>query len=137
MQKLMLVCGVVLLTYTMLTKCLCCVVQYNDWKHDPLSGGTPVGAIASRADLSSSVRSSLDIYHPSHLIDAVVDVQDPVLHGGTDSKITSWALMHQGMQSRIYCGPTHDQQPVFTFDDWPQAVHTGTPQRFDFDWLTA
>jgi hypothetical protein len=56
------------------------------------------------------------------------------MHGSTDAKITSAALMAT-LTSAAICGPTHVQQPVFTFDDWPAEVHTGTPQTFDFPWL--
>lgn len=56
------------------------------------------------------------------------------MHGGTDCKLTSGALA-PAMQTWAICGPTHEQQPVFSFEQWPGVPHYGTPVVFDFDWV--
>ena len=32
-------------------------------------------------------------------------------------------------------GPSHDDQPVFRWSDWPDMPHEGHPDAFDFDWV--
>eukprot|EP01027_Heterolobosea_sp_BB2_P023893 GEZU01035936.1.p1 GENE.GEZU01035936.1~~GEZU01035936.1.p1 ORF type:complete len:415 (-),score=136.28 GEZU01035936.1:22-1266(-) len=96
-------------------------MQYNNWQHDPLSQGNAGNAVASRFDLVNSTNL------PNPYLD-----QQPF--GGIDSKITSYELIQQGLCYGI-SGPTHDQQPPFVWDDnFPDVMHVGQPNEFNFDW---
>jgi len=33
-------------------------------------------------------------------------------------------------------GPSHDQQPVFRWSQFPDVSHVGMPDAFDFDWIS-
>ena len=91
------------------------IMQYNDWQHDPLSGGDATQQIAARYDLSDD---------------------GPQAGGAIDAKITSSAQFKSGTVYAI-SGPTQ-QQPVFVWtEQWSEGnPHQGQPLRWDFDWVT-
>ena len=57
--------------------------------------------------------------------------------GGIDGKVTSYSRVMTGGSSLAQAGPTHDDQPVFSWSEWgdQHAVHLGQPDRFDFAWI--
>lgn len=98
------------------------LIRYNDFEHDPLSGKNPLYAIASRGDLLSSTADS---------------GMSAVAFGEIDAKVTSWKMCSGGeLVSRIVCGPTTENQPVF---DWRKTSfpdeRLGLPESFAFGWL--
>jgi hypothetical protein len=88
------------------------LMRYNNYKQDPLSNNDPSNAICSRIDLES---------------------KNPQPFGCTDSKVVDAELMSQ-MKCDAICGPTADQQPPFSWMNWPQWTHEGQPNTFDFSW---
>jgi len=92
------------------------IMQYNDYKYDPLSKGDPTNAISARYDLLPSNNTD---FSPS---------------GGVDSKITSYSLA-QTLTSIAISGPTHESLVPFSwkFNPW-NYPHYGQPTTFDFDW---
>eukprot|EP00999_Lentomonas_sp_LEN2_P001898 NODE_303_length_1678_cov_108.297872_g272_i0.p1 GENE.NODE_303_length_1678_cov_108.297872_g272_i0~~NODE_303_length_1678_cov_108.297872_g272_i0.p1 ORF type:complete len:552 (+),score=119.12 NODE_303_length_1678_cov_108.297872_g272_i0:68-1657(+) len=92
------------------------IMRYNNWRHDPLSGGSPWGAISARGDLGSQ----------------------PSCAGGYDSKASSWSLHRNNLGMEAQAGPTHDQQPVFTFRNatayCPHGL-LGLPVTWNFTWI--
>ena len=131
------------------------LMQYNNWKVDPLSEAKPSHAIASRRDLELELK---DVY-PS---------------GGTDSKISSASRVISGISAAsprggsravgpevdisgistasprggsravgpevdVRMGPTYDQQPVFCWSTLRSNAtfsHEGQPDCFHFPWVT-
>ncbi|GAM18028.1 hypothetical protein SAMD00019534_012030, partial [Acytostelium subglobosum LB1] len=92
------------------------IMQFNNYQKDPLSLGSPMNSISSRADLLSS---------------------SPVGFGGVDSKITSFKLA-QTLSCSAISGPTHQGQPPFRFSANPSfnnASHVGLPDVWDFGWV--
>ena len=89
------------------------LMQYNDYKRDPLSKGDPSQAIAARGDFIGGC------------------------WGGVDSKITSNAMMKNGMQVLAYSGPTQ-QQGTFDFANTTARIRCspryGEIERWDFLW---
>lgn len=87
--------------------------RYNNYKHDPLEGGNPMNAIASRADLLTSGAGAF---------------------GAIDSKVSNSTLM-KSLAFWAINGPTSVQQPVFSWtpEFSAMAVHQGCPQTYDFD----
>jgi hypothetical protein len=97
------------------------MMQWNKYETDPFSEGNAGSAIAARFDLVTSVQ-------PIHWLDRGA-------HGAFDSKVTSFK-MSMNMESWIYCGPTKDDQPPFSWDgDWAKISHLGLPHTYDFDWV--
>ena len=91
------------------------LLRYNRFATDPLCSDAGSDAIAARSDLRE------DGGTPS---------------GGIDSKVTSWRLVVDGNGSaRAQSGPTHDDQPVFDWAQFPSTVRLGQPDRFDFPWV--
>jgi hypothetical protein len=91
------------------------VMQFNNWQEqscdeeDVLKPCEPWQAISPRFDL----KEEWDWF------------------GGTDSKVTSRALMqHLGLMA--ISGPTHQSQPVFQF---PNAWKSYIPRVWDFSWV--
>lgn len=104
-------------------------MRYNRWRSDPESRGDASNSISARDDLS---------------------IDGPVLHGGVDSKITSYTMFTQASNgplgiraaSSIIAGPTSDDPascPPFSFagSKVPSApqCHYGMPDTWDFDWV--
>lgn len=95
------------------------LLRYNNFQHDPLSGGDPIlGSVSSRGDLRSAP--------------AV-----PVPFGGVDTKVIAWSSMGEGGDLEVWAesGPTHDQQVPFAWADFPQFVNVSrvlVPAVFDF-----
>jgi len=97
------------------------VQRYNDYAVDPLSHGSPGFAISSRFDL------------------VVGNVSNPFLvraaFGGIDSKVTS-ATLAKNMTSYIQSGPSHDNNPPFSWtSEWDAVAHHGMPNVWDFPWV--
>jgi len=95
------------------------MLRYNDFQNDPDSEGNPTNAISSRYDLKTNIT-----------------VHDAF--GGVDTKLTSSDLVSK-LSGWAQSGPTHDQQPVFSWTNWTktlgseQPLHVGHPESFDFD----
>jgi len=88
------------------------LMRYNDYQSDPLSLGDPCNAVSARCDLST---------------------QNPMPFGGIDCKVTT-SEMAPLLQSWAVDGPTHDQQPVFSWNsEWDYCGHYGQPDSFDFE----
>ncbi|ETO09375.1 hypothetical protein RFI_28000 [Reticulomyxa filosa] len=86
-------------------------MRYNDYKNDPLENGDPGWAIMSRFDLED----------------------EPSPSGGYDTKLSNFAML-QSLSSWVQAGPTHDNVPPFSWDQFPDVVHTGMPLTYNFDW---
>ena len=92
------------------------LMQYNDYKHDPISLGNPVYAIAARGDLKVSGASAF---------------------GALDCKISNIEKMLT-TSNLAFSGPT-PQQPVFDFTTTAAAIdapYNGVPVVFNFTWVT-
>jgi len=87
------------------------IMRYNDWQNDPLSLGDAGNSISSRFDLSKSQRSAF---------------------GGIDTKVTSFYEYQRGMVVHAQSGPTYYEQPLFSWNSFPNASHPGIPNRFAF-----
>jgi hypothetical protein len=99
------------------------LMRYNDWKNDPLSLGCPKFALASRYDLAP----------PNNPLCPLIPF------GAINAKVTS-ASMAAAMQAAVIAGPTHDQQPIFSWtseisQQFNTTSHVGQPQSFGFDWF--
>merc|ERR1712146_320906 len=71
------------------------LLRYNNYKFDPLAGDPISGAIASRGDLAKP---------------------QAVAFGAVDAKVTSFSMANNGSPTTFaICGPTHVQQPVFSW----------------------
>jgi len=89
------------------------MLQYNDWKNDPLSLGSPANAISSRYDVKAGGAA----------------------FGGIDSKIVDFAGA-KSLTAHAISGPTQ-QQPVFSWSSrYPDTTHMGEPVTFNFKWQT-
>eukprot|EP01006_Ploeotia_vitrea_P043935 TRINITY_DN66792_c6_g2_i1.p1 TRINITY_DN66792_c6_g2~~TRINITY_DN66792_c6_g2_i1.p1 ORF type:complete len:448 (-),score=31.62 TRINITY_DN66792_c6_g2_i1:210-1466(-) len=104
------------------------IVQYNDYENDPIESGYAGNAIAARFDLKAGPPGTPynDWFYRG-------------VHGGIDSKVTSFSNFEQkGTNAygdvEAISGPTHQQQPVFCWKDWPNQPHEGQPECFNFDW---
>ncbi len=92
------------------------ILRYNDYSNDPLSGGTPNGAICSRGDLSGTSSSAGGCY---------------------DSKMTSASLFRDGRKAWAVNGPTTEPAGPFC---WSTSKynntdsHVGQADCYDFDW---
>jgi hypothetical protein len=97
------------------------VLQFNDWKHDPLSLGKPGHAVSPRFDLP----------HPG----CREGCSDLRFNGGIDSKIVDRAGV-LALSAWAVSGPTRSHaQPPFRFPvDFP-ARRDGTPDVYDFPWV--
>ena len=91
-------------------------MRYNNFKNDPNSNGQPNWAIASREDLSE-------------------DPNKRSFNGATDCKITSKKRLDQGQGVIAQSGPTHDQQPYFSWANVTNHSHIGQPDLFNFEWV--
>ncbi len=91
------------------------VLQFNEWETDPLSKGDPGKSVSSRYDLRK---------------------ENAHAFGGIDSKITN-AVRVPKLGGYGICGPTHQGQPVFNWNDprWKDYSHNGQPNEFNFTWI--
>jgi len=94
------------------------LMMKNDWQNDPFSEGCPGNAIAARFDIPAPKCNMAR-----------------VANGATDSKVTNSALA-SALKSHAISGPTHDQQPPFTWDNpmYRTELHDGQPTVWNFDW---
>lgn len=96
------------------------LMMQNKFQTDPLSLGCPGNAIAGRFDLP-----------------APKCTMARVANGATDAKVTTSELVRKHGCHAI-AGPTHDDQPPFTWDDphWRSEKHEGMPTSWSFNWVT-
>jgi len=88
------------------------LMKYNDFQHDPLSQDNPDWTIMARSDLSPT----------------------PSTFGAIDSKTTTWTRALYRMSCDAMNGPTHQQQPPFSWTGvFKDFTHEGQPELFDFD----
>jgi len=92
------------------------LLQYNDYKNDPLSQKNPSWAIAARGDLKDK----------------------PSFSGANDGKIASFKELLFSEEPYWWgrVGPTYDQQPVFCWSHYPNNNYTynGQPDCFHYPW---
>ena len=106
-------------------------MRYNDYEHDPLCVGKRRSgscAISARGDLTGPAGATNGF--PS---------------GGVDAKITAFSMSSRpagvgdvgAVEVEAVCGPTHDQQPVFSWQCGKacNVSHVGLPEAFDFDYV--
>ncbi|KXZ56769.1 hypothetical protein GPECTOR_1g693 [Gonium pectorale] len=91
------------------------LMRYNDWRHDPVAEGNPVGAVCARGDLAPG--------------------EEALAKGCFDSKVTNLHLLSK-LESEVVGGPTAQGQPPFSWSDprWAGLPHRGMPDTHDFDW---
>ena len=91
------------------------LIRYNDYQHDPLSLGDACHQIASRCDLNPGGSA----------------------FGAIDAKVTDIAFARRNF-AFAQSGPTHDQEPVFKWNNVnsPANPHPGQPVEFDFNWVS-
>ncbi|KAJ3449587.1 phospholipase b-related [Anaeramoeba flamelloides] len=105
------------------------LMRYNDWQNDPLSDGNAANAISSRKDL---ITNAIPIELGGN------PWAQKSCFGGLDAKVTSQSnLLMEHIWAQL--GPTHDQQPVFSWSTAPDVCdnipHEGQPDVFNFDWI--
>ena len=85
---------------------------YSKTSPDPLAA-TPLDAISARGDL----------------------MNPPIYGGAIDGKIASYELI-KNFSIRAVSGPTHDTQPIFTWDNvsMKECPHVAQPETFGYDW---
>jgi len=98
------------------------MMRYNDWENDKLSQGNAGNAISSRYDLCEK------------------HIKNPYIsrsaEGAIDSKVSSTSLW-KNMTVLAQSGPTHDQQPPFSYTgEWAKQSHVGQPTLWNFDWVS-
>eukprot|EP00906_Rhabdomonas_costata_P011186 RCo015823 len=93
------------------------MIRYNNWQNDSLSQGDPSKAISSRYDLRPYPKKNRAF-------------------GAKDAKASSWEMVVQQDGAMVVVnGPTTDQQPPFRWSQYPNLIHPGQPEVFDFDWV--
>lgn len=105
------------------------VMTFNQWQTDPFSLGNAGESIAARYDL---------IVGPNPVPVNNWFTAGP--SGAIDAKITSAKNMlapeSSCCQSSIICGPTHVDQPPFSWNGpYSNQLHVGQPDLFDFQWV--
>ena len=73
---------------------------------------------------------------PLDAISARGDLMNPPIYGGAiDGKIASYELI-KNFSIRAVSGPTHDTQPIFTWDNvsMKECPHVAQPETFGYDW---
>jgi len=93
------------------------VLRSNNFQRDPFSLGDATNAISARGDLDKNVS----------------------LFGGVDTKVMEYQVAGEaGWTGGAWAqsGPTHDQQPPFSWEDFPVApLHLGQPTVFNFPFV--
>eukprot|EP00038_Savillea_parva_P017731 m.21411 g.21411 ORF g.21411 m.21411 type:complete len:654 (+) comp3892_c0_seq1:269-2230(+) len=139
------------------------LIRYNDFEHDSICAVHDVDG-HTNTPLAESELNRNDNHHDPALGrpmgDAVVHTQQtgpsgtcaisaradlPGPHGapfgGIDAKVIKLTSMqavlgtNQAPQVEAQCGPTHDQQPPFSWKAFPNTSHVGLPEVFNFDWV--
>ena len=115
------------------------LMRYNDWKHDPLSAiplcplcqppNSPTLAISKRGDLIPNYTVLPSNASYAKFFTGVS------LRGAIDAKITSLQMFNNSMQGVVICGPTSDQQPVFSWDQFPGMQCPGCANSYNFSWI--
>ena len=114
------------------------MMRYNNWETDPLAiipncsvcapQNSPWQTIAARGDLV-----------PGDAVLPVNEVYQGYLSNGAqgaiDAKIASYSMLKNSLQGRVICGPTTDQQPPFSWTQYPSLKPPGSPEVFDFGWV--
>ncbi|KAM9986622.1 hypothetical protein ACTFIY_011041 [Dictyostelium cf. discoideum] len=98
------------------------LMQFNNYKTDPLSYSSPLNSISSRGDLLTIENGN----------------RSAVAFGGVDSKITSFNQVLT-LSCTAISGPSTNggTLPPFTWSQSPlfqNITHIGVPETFNFDW---
>jgi hypothetical protein len=96
------------------------LMRFNKWKTDPYSEESPAFAIASRFDLFNLM--------PNGMIPSFD-------YGATDAKVTSMKDLVPNHIAYVVSGPTSDDQPVFSWTQFPNSPHRGHPKLFNFSYI--
>jgi len=94
----------------------------NRYQTDPISAGDPCNAISARCDLPAADGSR----------------HTPYAFGGIDAKLINRANLvdPEGPIALVQSGPSHAEQPAFSFAQWESVPHAGMPERWDFSFET-
>ncbi|KAL9656174.1 hypothetical protein ABK040_007791 [Willaertia magna] len=92
------------------------LIRKNEFKQDPFSLGDACNQVAARCDLNAPTA-------PRHRA-----------FGAIDAKVTDIYMAKENI-ALAQNGPTHDEQPPFTWKEGYNDLHFGQPQTFDFDWV--
>ena len=125
------------------------MMRYNDWQNDPLStipncpGCNPANnaqlTISNRADLVPLEANFAELY------DNKYGINNPAFlsagnFGGIDAKMIAFSENTDANKvvAHVQSGPTHDQQPVFSWSTTKVAGARprGAKDTFDFGWVT-
>ena len=91
------------------------LMRLNNWEHEVYSLGNPCWEISSRCDLKTKEEGGKAF-------------------GGIDSKVISAEIISKDVVHAV-SGPTHDTQPVFSFEPkWKDVPHVGMPDAWNFNW---
>lgn len=90
------------------------LMRYNNYNVDGLENDDPCWAIMCRGDLYPTKATA---------------------GGGIDTKIANLEML-KNVYSIIQSGPTHDQQPIFSWTQFPNISHYGLPPKYNFEWIT-
>eukprot|EP01012_Entosiphon_sulcatum_P008784 TRINITY_DN14827_c0_g1_i2.p1 TRINITY_DN14827_c0_g1~~TRINITY_DN14827_c0_g1_i2.p1 ORF type:complete len:344 (-),score=51.98 TRINITY_DN14827_c0_g1_i2:3-1034(-) len=92
------------------------LLRFNSWEHDPLSLHDSILSVSARGDM---------------------DPKAPSCFGGTDTKASSASLFRQGRRVFAQSGPTHDEQPAFSYATTRAKCdhREGQPTEWNFPWI--
>jgi hypothetical protein len=64
-------------------------------------------------------------------------VSGPKASGAIDAKATAYSNVWPDASGKsvAQCGPTHDDQPPFSWAAFPSQLRLGQPDLFDFTWV--
>merc|ERR1719203_528734 len=72
---------------------------------------------------------------PGHAISARLDLDNlNIPNGGIDAKVTNYCLFRK-LQCQAISGPSHDQQPTFSWAAFAGYPHLGLPETWNFSWV--
>ena len=94
------------------------LMRYNNFQNDPLENDDPDWAIMARGDLYSGSKAN-----------------EARAGGAVDTKVANLEML-KSVYASIQLGPTHDQQPVFEWTQFPNVSHIGLSPQYDFEWMT-
>jgi len=73
---------------------------------------------------------------PGHAVSARMDLDGSMLipNGGIDAKVVNSCLFRK-LQCQAISGPSHDQQPAFSWGAFAEYPHLGLPDAWNFSWV--
>jgi hypothetical protein len=73
---------------------------------------------------------------PGHAVSARMDLDGSMLipNGGIDAKVVNNCLFRK-LQCQAISGPSHDQQPAFSWTAFAEYPHLGLPDTWNFNWV--